>query len=562
MGAIDHRPEGADYSLKELIKGLDLEVGLRSSAAQRAVAPSAVKDVTAKPQVIPEGNRNTALLSLAGSLRRRGVDSETILSVLLTQNASLCKPPLPTDEVERIAASVARYEPQVGGNTSIALTDTANAERFEHDWKEQVRFIPEWKKWLIWDGTRWVKDDAAKIMELAKESARRIYEEGVGLTDEKLRIELAKHGSKSLHLQRLKAMIELAQSIPSLVVHASQLDSDPMLLGVKNGVIDLRTGKLRMAKREDLMTNQAPVEFDPKAKCPVFLKFLDDIMGGKASLVGYMQRVMGYGFTGLTTEQCLFFCHGLGANGKSTLLNVMKDLLGEDYCKQSASETLMASWNGKSSTNDLARLRGARVVLSNEVEEGSRLSESLIKQMTGGDPISARFLYGEFFDFVPQFKLLIAGNHQPVIRGDDTGIWRRLQLVPFTVTIPPEKRDADLASKLHAELPGILNFALKGCLDWQKNRLQTPPEVVNAVKEYRADMDVLGQWIAECCDTGPALELIAGFGYDDYKVWAERNGFHQMTSNAFGRRLKERGYDKRHSNKANVYLGIALRTVH
>jgi len=215
-------------------------------------------------------------------------------------------------------------------------------------------------------------------------------------------------------------------------------------------------------------------------------------------------------------------------------------MLGEDYCKQTTSESLMVQHQGRSSTNDLARLQGARAVLSNEVEVGSRLSESLIKQMTGGDPISARFLYAEFFEFVPQFKVMIAGNHQPVIRGDDTGIWRRLHLVPFTVTIPAEKRDPKLPDKLRKELPGILNFAVQGCRRWQKKGLQAPDKIAEAVAEYRSDMDILGQWIAENCEVRADLQIMASFAYLNYKEWAKANGFQELSSNSFGRRLKER----------------------
>jgi putative DNA primase/helicase len=554
MGAIERIPVEPNYSYEEFITKLGLNIVKGRGKKQAVILEPELCD-TARPQVVAEGGRNTALTSLAGSLRRRGVAADLIRSILLTQNELMCKPPLPTDEVERISSSVARYEPQLGGDLTSTLTDTGNAERFEQNWKDRIRYIPSWKKWLLWDGTRWVKDDSNLIMELAKETARRIYEEGVGLTDDKLRISIAKHSAKSQQAERLKAMINLATSIPSLVVLASQLDADPMLLGVANGVLDLRTGKLRPAEPKDLITKQAPVQFDPGAKCQKFETFVREVMNEDEELIAYLRRVAGYCLTGLTDEQCLFFFYGAGANGKSTFLNVLKDVLGDDYCKQTPSDTLMVKKNGRNATNDIARLVGVRSVLSNEVEEGSRLSESFIKEMTGGDPISARFLFAEFFDFRPQFKIIIAGNHQPVIRGDDTGIWRRLHLVPFTVTIPAEKRNPKLSEALRAELPGILNWGLAGCLEWQQGRLSPPKVVTDAVSEYRSEMDVLGQWIEANCILGADKTTGAMTAYENYAQWARSNGFMQMTSNAFGRRLKER-FVRKATGTGKVYIGL------
>ena len=394
-------------------------------------------------------------------------------------------------------------------------------------------------------------------MERAKQTIRSMFSEAGAITDTAQRQALLRHAEKSLQLPRLTAMIKLAESIQSLIARTSDLDSDPMLLGVLNGVVDLRTGTLRTARREDLMTKQAPVSFDGEARCPQFEQFASQVLDGDRDLLDYFQRVVGYSLTGKTSEQCLFFLYGTGANGKSTMLNVLKALLGDDYAKQSPSETLMAAKHGKSASNDLARLQGARLVLSNEVEEGSRLSESLIKQMTGGDPIPARYLYAEFFEFVPQFKLAIAGNHQPVIRGEDHGIWRRLHLVPFTVTIPAEERDPQLQEKLLTELPGILNWAIKGCLEWQTGGLNPPPVILKAVEEYREDMDILGHWIEECCKEGSGLQAGATRAYQSYKAWAHRQGHHALSGSAFGRRLAER-YPRKRTNTGRVYEGLEV----
>lgn len=544
------------HSYHNLIAQLDLKIE-DSGKARTKFTSSPESSATADFETITEGGRNAALTSLAGLLRRKGLDGEFIRRILLTQNLAACKPPLPAEEVERIASSIQRYDPQSNDTLSRTLTDTGNADRFKRDWENRIRYVPTWKKWLVWDESRWVKDAVNQVMELGKETAQRIYEEGVGQKDEKLRTSISKHSAKSQQAERIKAMINLATSIPSLVVPATELDSDPMALGVANGVLDLKTGQLRPSRREDLMTKQSPVTFDPGAKCPRFEAFIREVMRDDAELVDYLRRVTGYCLTGLTDEQCLFFFYGSGANGKSTFLNVLKDLLGDDYCKQTPSETLMVKKHGRNSTNDLARLVGIRSVISNEVEEGSRLSESLIKELTGGDTISARFLFAEFFDFIPQFKLLIAGNHQPVIRGDDNGIWRRLHLIPFTVTIPPEKRDPKLSEVLREELPGILNWALAGCLEWQEKRLTPPKVVTEAVQAYRTDMDILGQWIDDKGKLGSEEKVGASEAYRDYKIWAMCNGFQQMSSNAFGRRLGER-FKRKKTSEGKFYLGLSL----
>lgn len=563
MRTIDNETAVISYPYNHFIEKLGLKPLMQGDGGGKTLdsAQGMASAIQAgETSEVMEGGRNVALTSLGGALRRRGVTPDLIRSCLLAHNLLACKPPLPAAEVERIAESVSRYDPQPPAEIASTLTDSGNADRLERDWQQQARYVPEWGKWILWDGSRWIMDTSGQIMELAKETARRILEEGVGIADQETRKAVTNHSVRSLDLRRLKAMVELAKTLPNMITLSNKLNADRMLLCVRNGVINLRTGELRAATPDDLITSQVPVEFDPNAKCPTFEAFLSKIMGHNKNLVNYIQRVIGYCLTGETTEQCLFFLYGKGSNGKSTLLNVIKALLGDDYCKQTPSETLMASRNSKSANNDVARLQGVRVVLSNEVEEGSRLSESLIKQLTGGDPISARYLYAEFFEFVPEFKLMIAGNHQPVIRGDDTGIWRRLQMIPFTTTIMPEERDPELPRKLQAELPGILNFAIQGCLVWQANGLQTPTEVTDAVNEYRTDMDLLGQWINERCEVADNKKVLASFAYQDYKNWAMQNGFQLMSSNTFGRRLGER-HAKMHTRDGNVYQGLALKVV-
>ena len=353
-------------------------------------------------------------------------------------------------------------------------------------------------------------------------------------------------------------MLKLAKTIPELVVPAAELDADPWVLGVENGTLDLRRGTLRPAAREDYITKLAPVAFNPEAQCPLFLKFLDEVMGSDQELVEYLQRVFGYMLTGDTSAQCLFFLYGTGANGKSTLLNIGKALLGSGLCRQTPSEMIMARPNKSGATPELASLVGARAVMTTEVEDRSLLAESLIKQMTGGDPIPARHLYGNPFEYVPSFKLLIAGNHKPVILGDDLGIWRRIHLIPFTVTIDAASRDPRLLEKLRGELPGILNWALEGCRLFQAGGLNPPAAIVDAVTEYREEMDVFGSWLGECCNVREELYTTAKHSFGCFNIWLQTNGFRPWNRTSFGRKVQERFKRDRNAHGV-VYRGFTLK---
>ncbi|HEX7273271.1 MAG TPA: phage/plasmid primase, P4 family, partial [Casimicrobiaceae bacterium] len=453
----------------------------------------------ASNDALVEGSRNDGLTSLAGTMRRRGMSPAAIEAALIAENGQRCSPPLPEDEVQAIACSISNYAPGSPTDVLRTLNDAGNAERYAKQWGYGVRYVPELGKWLVWNDPHWQLDTVGETMEFAKKTAYEIYAEGNQINDTQVRDLIVRHSKTSQQAPRLNAMLELAKSIPSLVLPIAELDADPWLLGVENGTVDLRSGRLLEAVPEQYIAKMAPVAFDATAECPAFLQFLSDIMGGDQELVGYLQRLLGYMLTGDASEQRLFFLYGTGANGKSTLLNICKGILGADLCRQTPVETIMARAGKAGPTPELACLVGARAVMTTEIDEGSFLSESLVKQMTGGDPLSARPLYGAPFEFVPQFKLFVAGNHKPVIRGGDDGIWRRIDMIPFEVTIPPDRRDPELAAKLRRELPGILNWALAGCRAWIKRRLDPPPAVVNAVAEYREDMDILGQWIAERC---------------------------------------------------------------
>lgn len=538
-----------------IVKGLDLDAQKLPGAkhAQKTVAPSTKVQATPNHDGrIPETGRNNTLTSLAGSMRRRGMSEAAIEAALQAENESKCDPPLDKSEVSAIATSIMRYPAFSSDDVTQSLNDTGNAVRFGARHAGEVIYVPS-LGWHVWNLVRWSRDGEGKVMELAKQVARDIFKEAAVISDDSLLKRVGQHATASLKAANLEAALKLARSLPELVVGVDKLDSHDMLLGVANGVIDLSTGNLLAVQQDLLITRHSPVVFDAEATCPQFLAFLDQVTGRDKRLMDYLQRVVGYALTGSTGEQCLFFLYGSGANGKSVFLNVVKEVLGNDLASQTPSETLMVKRSG--GTNDIARLQNVRAVIANEVEDGTLLAEGLVKQMTGGERLTARFHYQEFFEYMPKFKLFIAGNHMPVIRGRDNGIWRRIRLIPFTVTIPKAEQDAHLQTKLRAELPGILNWAIKGCSEWQKTGLAEPELISDAVDAYREEMDVLGAWQRDCCKVGPLLETKASDAYQSYRHWSEQNGYRPMANGNFGRDLAV--IFKRVARKeGNFYLGV------
>lgn len=506
---------------------------------------------------IAEGSRHSTLTSIAGRLRRSGADEEGVLAALLQANEDRCMPPLEVEEVEHIAASMMRYPAAHPRPVGLATTDTGNGQLFAERHGRDLKYVPELGKWLVWRGSHWDLDKTGEVFERAKDTAKSIFNNAATSESDTVRMALGKHAAQSLNRPRLTAMISMASTERSVVLHMDRLDADDLLLGVKNGVVNLRDGSFRESQREDYLTLRSSTHFDGEATCPTFREFLQRVTGGDVELQSYLQRLAGYILTGSTSEQCFAFLYGHGANGKSTFLDVVMRLCG-DYATQTQPETLMARRGGGASS-DLARLVGKRLVVSNEVREGAHLEENLVKQLVGGDVVTARFLYQEHFEFRPKFKLLIAGNHQPVIKGDDDGIWRRVHLIPFQHTIPEKERDKQLGTKLAAELPGILNWAIEGCLAWQTQGLDAPACISEATKRYRKEMDLLGAWIDQECDVTPGRRTSSRQLYENYRNWCESGGIKPMSMMMFVRKLPTRGFRHDHTRTGNVIVGLTLR---
>jgi len=352
-------------------------------------------------------------------------------------------------------------------------------------------------------------------------------------------------------------MVVLTRSEPGILAPLTDFDADPLRFNVANGTLDLTTGQLRPHSRSDLITKLSPVAFDPAAECELFDAFLWHVLHRDDDLYAYAQRLAGYLLTGKTCEQALHFLYGTGANGKTVFCDVLQELLG-DYATVASPDLIMVRRH-QGIPNDVARLRGVRAAFMNETSQGARFDEERLKDLTGGDRLTGRFLHQEYFDFAPTHKLLIRGNYKPTIRGTDEAIWRRLHLIPFTVTIPQQERDRSLLEKLRPELPGILRWAVQGCLAWQRDGLKPPPAVVEAVQQYREESDTLGRFIEEHCTVRKLAQVKSGAFFTRYQQFCEAAGERWIPSKDLPHEMQRRGFEWKRANTGGLYLGIELR---
>ncbi len=445
------------------------------------------------------------------------------------------------------------------GRGVYLCTDTGNAERLADRHGADLRYCYPWGKWLVYDGTRWRIDDQGAVVRLAKDAARSIFEEAKEAPDDETAKRLGKWASSSLSESKLRAMLSLAQSEPGVPILPEEMDASKDLLNVRNGTIDLRTGELREHRREDQLTKIAPVEYDPNAAAPTWAATLERTLPSE-DVRRFFKKLCGYALTGDVSEHILPVLYGTGANGKSTVLNALLEAAGE-YGMQAAPDLLIAK-HGAHPT-EIADLFGMRVVASIEVEDGRRLAEALVKNLTGGDKIRARRMRQDNWQFDPTHTVFMAVNHKPIVRGNDTGIWRRIRLIPFTETIAPADQDKQLPDKLRAELPGLLAWAIEGCLEWRREGLQAPEAVRKATAGYRSEMDVIGDFLADRCFKGERLTVAKDELYKAYQVWCEDAGERSETKRKFGMLLKDRGFeDGRNAERTKrLWTGIGLSTI-
>jgi putative DNA primase/helicase len=444
----------------------------------------------------------------------------------------------------------------------IRFTDLGNANLFAQLWGENVRYVTTWNKWLVWDGSCWQVDELGLVDRLVRETTRLLHAEAERQGDSDRSQAIRKWAIKSESRDKLAGMQALARfALPVPITHR-QLDSNPWLLNCKNGTINLKTGQLLPHNRDNLITKQIDIAFDSSAEAPYWQDALLKFQDGKPEMVRFLKRAVGYSITGDIATEVLFFLYGGGANGKSTFSETMAMLLGP-YFQKAPAALLMAKdkQNQGGPSPEIARLFGTRFVIAAEIGEGQRLNEGQVKDLTGNDTLVARYLHQEYFEFRPTHKLWMYGNHKPIIRGTDEGIWRRIKLVPFIVQIPEFERIEHFKEKyLFLELPGILRWAVDGCLDWQHHGLLFPEQVKQATQGYRAEMDVIAAFLEECCVIGPQFQVRASELYDAYKEWCDKGNEYKLPQRTFGTRLTERGFERYVSTNGHVrYRGIGLK---
>lgn len=464
---------------------------------------------------------------------------------------------------DHYSISIGNSAPVSANNNQTAklytLDDMGNAQRFVDLYSEEIRYCYTEKKWYFYNSMKWCVDNIGAVQRMsdravdAMKAEAKVYVELDQNEGTDMQKAFEKHMKQSRSNKSKKAMLnEVEHHVPIL---PAQMDKYRMALNTPSGIINLKDGRMREHKPEYYFTKITSVDCSQSADCPRWLSFLDDIFAGDKDLIRYIQKAVGYSLTGSTAEQCAFFLYGTGKNGKSTFLDVIRDVFG-DYAANIQPETIMVRSNQSSAINsDIARLKGERLVTSVEPNEGVRINEGLLKQLTGDDTVTARKLYSEEFEFKPEFKLWMATNHKPIIRGTDTGIWRRIHMIPFTVQIPDDKVDKALPHKLKAELTAIFRWCVEGCILWQQEGLKMPKAVLDSVKEYRREMDVISAFIDDrCIEEGSVQSSIL---YAAYSQWADENNEYRMSNTKFGAEMGKR-FDKVRSMNAVFYTGISL----
>jgi putative DNA primase/helicase len=438
-------------------------------------------------------------------------------------------------------------------------SDAGNSRRFVIDHGADVRYVAAWRRWFLWDGFHFRADDTNQVVLRAMTTARAIFDEAKHVGEEDRQRRRAKHAIISQHQRAIRAMLDLASAQPEIAARPEDFDADPNLLGVANGVVDLRTGELLNDGARRLITKRVCVPFERDAVCPMFQTFIESILVNREDLQAFLRVAIGYTLTGLTNEHVILLVIGGGSNGKTTLLELLFDLMGDYAARASSDSLLLARSESSEIPNDVARLVGKRFVVCTELEAGRRLREARVKELTGSDTVTARFMRGEWFDFRPQFKVWLVGNHLPRIHGTDHGIWRRVRLLEFGVTIRDDDQDRALPEKLRGELPGILSWAIRGAQEWYRSGVQTSAQIKDAGEHYRDSEDIIGQFLAERCTCQPnAREPLKDIA-TAYNAWADANSERRLSSRALGTWFEERGYRKERATGNAVFVkGVRL----
>lgn len=517
------------------------------------------------PDAIPDGQRNDTLWRYLGHLLGRGTPWDLAERLVRDANALRCKTPLDDGELELILRRDSEDEPEVVAETpTSAKGDILNGQIYARLHGGRLRWVHELGCWLEFNedgGWTHAKPEAelvafkGVVSYLQQAVAREVAKLNGDEISHRLK-RLMSHAEKSCTIQKARAGIDFAKSEDGMTVRASELDANPMHLGLVNGVLDLKTFQLMPYAPGLLVTKRARARFDLAARCPLWQQFLKEILPDP-EVRKFVREFFGYVLTGRVDRQLFLFLYGTGANGKSVFIALLAYVLGE-YARRIPTEMLMAQpRSSQGPSPDIMLLKGLRLAYANETEEGARLGESRIKDMTSMEPLTGREPYGSFVTFNPSHSLVIVGNHRPIVHDDSWGMWRRMCQIPFEVTIPPAQQDSNLFDKLIAEADGILCWMLRGLRDYQRGGLQIPESVQSATQAYREDMDIIGDWLADCCALrGSEFESKSNV-FSSYREWAEKNGYRPMTANSLTRRLKNRGILL--DNGRRNYQGIAVK---
>jgi P4 family phage/plasmid primase-like protien len=460
-----------------------------------------------------------------------------------------------------MAPSLPKADARDGTRYTRPLTEYGNAHRLFDTHGERLKYVHDnTQSWMVWDDGAWKVDGNSSVRTLAASLSAAIYAEGAGHINDAEHF--ARWARKSQEQRTIAATVSLLSDFAQVRIPSAALDADQFVVGFDHAkqVIDLQSGMTRAAAPSDYVTKSLGVASIGDAGHALrWLQFLDQVFGGDTELIDWLQRFCGDLLTGSTCEHMFLFCFGHGANGKSVFIEVLKHIMG-DYSRAIASETLSESKRqAGGATPDLVALIGARLVLCSETEDNTALSESLVKSLVSGDSMAVRPLYSAPVQFTPNFKLVMAGNHKPVVRGNDNGIWRRVRLLPFGRTFAPEERDPHLVDTLKAEAPHILAWMVAGCIAWQQKSLaDTPAAIRRATDDYQADQDLTARWLEECTVRSMHGETASGDLYFSYKAWCLDNGLKPASSATLGRRLSERGYIVRKSHGKSIWGGLTL----